>query len=502
MTIPEDSVLTTIYFATSNLGKLAQARLVLRQHGFEVAQMLTHRNEYTEPYGLEREEFLSVGLREIIDRAGGPRIVFIEDTTVRIHALSKSADEFPGQQTKEWFAGTTHAELVAQIEDAGGDRTATVRSDIALHVPELGRFVFFSGVQTGAVADVPATGDSNVAYPWLGKRDFSSWFVPAGGNRPLAAMSYEESRKFDYRERCLHAVAVRLQEYQAVGKSAGSLFRRRRTRVPGQMSLVSDLRVDSLVVVVGKIGAGKTTIGRYLTMAHDLPHLEGSALVAKLAAQQGINGRSGFELADELFDRCGRDAVERLAVWPEFERGDGPLVYTGARTLEGLLYLKKKADEAGRRCVVWFVEATDMSRHVRIIERVREGDDVAPQTFANDSARDMEYGAAKYADVIADCYIGNTKGVSELLDAAARAVVAQDGEFGKPALTSRRNAVRRALDAGDLEKLLIEFPDLVTSTVTLDGALELTGRGTLVQELVDMTPPTTSKRRHNRYAPK
>jgi dephospho-CoA kinase len=292
-----------------------------------------------------------------------------------------------------------------------------------------------------------------------------------------------------------------LQEYQAVGRSSATLFRRRKSRVPGQLSLVSDLYVDNLIVIVGKIGAGKTTIGRYLSMEHGLPHLEGSALVRELADRKKIDGQPGFDLADRLFVLCGPDVVEREAVWPEFERGDGPLVYTGARTLEGLLYLRRKSDEAGRRCVVWFVDAPEMARHVRVIERVRDGDNVAAQNFTSDSTRDTEYGAAKYADVIADCFISNTRGIGDLLDAASRAVVAREGAFVQPAATRRRRAIRRVLDAEAFDLLAAEYPDLVSLSDSPNGSWVLSRRGAILQELVTMTPLETAPRSRRRHVP-
>ncbi|MEV7046151.1 non-canonical purine NTP pyrophosphatase [Amycolatopsis sp. NPDC051061] len=494
-----ETVLTPIYFSTSNLGKLAQARLVMCQYGFEVNKLLGHSSEYSEPYGMEREAFLSAGLQEVVERAGSSSIVFIEDTTVRIHALSNETMEFPGQETKEWFARTNHDALLTEIERNGGDRTATVRSDIALHVPGLDRFVFFFGSQTGAVADEPAQADGNVAYPWLGRRDFSSWFIPSGGTRPLAAMSYEESRRFDYREHCLRQVAARLQEYQAVGQSSPSLFKKRKTREPGQMSLVSDLYLDDLIVIVGKIGAGKTTIGRYLSMVHNLPHFEGSTLVKQVAVRMNIDGQHGFDLADRLFATCGLDVVEREVVWPAFERGGGPIVYTGARTLEGLLYLRKKAQETGLRCIVWHVDAPEMTRHIRVIERVRDGDNVAGHRFDADSARDTEYGAAKYADVIADCHIRNTRGVGELLDAAARAAVAREGEFIQPAATYQRRAIRKALTTGALDILAKKYPDLVSQPDSRNDYWRLSRRGSVLQELVAMTPLEAARRSRRRH---
>src|SRR5215469_6630404 len=127
----DEVTLAPVLFATSNIAKFLQARLVLGPMGFRIERFDAHARAYHEPYGLPTKEFLSESLREVISRAGARRLVFIEDTTVRIDALSCEGGDFPGQATKEWFAMSSHAQVADEIRELSGDFRASVKSDIA-----------------------------------------------------------------------------------------------------------------------------------------------------------------------------------------------------------------------------------------------------------------------------------------------------------------------------------------------------------------------------------
>lgn len=397
--------LRAVLFSTTNSSKFVQARLALGRFGVDVEQLQSHTQPYPEPYGLSRRTFLNVGLSAVLDRAGRSRFVFIEDTTVRIEALSSEGEDVPGQRTKEWYAETNLAELLSEF--VGGCLEATVRSDIALHIPGADDPVLFVGRTKGQVLKRVEQILPNALYPWLGRDDFSSWFVPDGADRPLAAMSYEESLGYDFRDKALNLLSARLLEYKAVANSSRSLLESRQPRFSlGQLSLMPVPGEHLLVVITGPPGAGKTTAAHYLQLHHGFHLVEASRALSEVTSSLGIDGHDNFERADLLFLREGHDAVERMAVWPRFEELGGPMVYSGARTPEGLEYLRAKAREAGATFRIIAVNAPLNVRYSRAVERARHGVGQVSD-FEKLSERDEGYGAAAAGRASADARVTN-----------------------------------------------------------------------------------------------
>ena len=154
-------------------------------------------------------------IAEILQGVGRQSLLFVEDTSLRIDALSDGDEDFPGLSVKEWFASTTFEELDKALSRSGRGRRAVVKSDIALHVPGLSRPLFFHGEATGTVAAQAPEFQESEQYPWLTPTTFNGWFTPDGASKPLGAMSLEESWRFDFRTQALEQLINRLEEYAA-----------------------------------------------------------------------------------------------------------------------------------------------------------------------------------------------------------------------------------------------------------------------------------------------
>lgn len=436
----------TLLFATSNPSKFLQARLVLGRYGYEVERLEAHRRPYVEPYGLPTSEFLQAGMQEVTSRAGSNGLLFIEDTTVCFPALSGNGAPFPGQATKEWFAATTHTDLIEALDRASvGDRRAVVRSDIALRIPGLDAPVIFSGWTEGAVVDHVPPLSPNELYPWLGAHDFSSWFIPQGASRVLSAMSIEESLRHDFRAKALELLAARLKEYE----SAAAFVQSGKGRVTTSSSKVDQLLLfpsaDSqmVLVVVGPPAAGKTTIGHYLSMYRDFTHIEGSRELAYAASLCDLHGSSSYELARLLFAAQGFDAVERLSVIPIISELQGPIVYTGCRTLEGLSALMEACAENDRTLRILQVTAPLSVRLARANDRARSMQHASDVSFSEADARDQAFGLLSYAGLLADLVLRNDRGLQRLLEKLDEALPAL--ESGHRRENPRRDAIVCAL---------------------------------------------------------
>ena len=120
-------------------------------------------------------------------------LFFVEDTSLRIEALSDPRQEVPGLHVKDWFARTSFRAAKYSAQSSWDVRAATVKSDIALHVPNLGHPLFFHGETTGTVANTPPQFKPSIENPWLRPDSFNGWFIPDGADRALGAMMVEES---------------------------------------------------------------------------------------------------------------------------------------------------------------------------------------------------------------------------------------------------------------------------------------------------------------------
>ncbi|MFL6856364.1 MAG: non-canonical purine NTP pyrophosphatase, partial [Allosphingosinicella sp.] len=154
------------YFYTSNPDKLIQARLILSRFGFRVRHYRSEREPYDEDYSSGTETLLKNALRQVSEEFAVRSAFFVEDTSLRIDALSE-VDDYPGMAVKEWFPRTTLESLNNQILVRNGSRFATVKSDIALRIPGLSRPIFFHGETRGTVALTEPDFEGSVQYPWL-----------------------------------------------------------------------------------------------------------------------------------------------------------------------------------------------------------------------------------------------------------------------------------------------------------------------------------------------
>ena len=164
----------TVRFHTSNIEKFLQARLVFGHAGVALGYFKESQNPYVEDYGFGKRKLLDRAVREIVNRLGANSLFFVEDTSVRIEALSGS-DDFPGLQVKEWFQQTSFEQLDQSLVSSGNDRRAIVYSDIALFVPGLDRPVYVNGATDGLVATTPPMFSTDVEHPWLTPNTFNGW---------------------------------------------------------------------------------------------------------------------------------------------------------------------------------------------------------------------------------------------------------------------------------------------------------------------------------------
>lgn len=395
-----------VYFYTSNIGKFLQARLLFGQAGLQLRHFRARTDPYTEEYHLGKDELLRRAVREVYRWFPSDVVFFVEDTSLRIEALSGAGADVPGLRVKEWFESANFTDVDRALRE-GGDRRATVKSDIALHIPHLDDVVFFRGETSGAVADSPAETEASAQYPWLGPNNFNGWFIPDGATKRLAEMDLETSLEYDFRAKAMVPLIDRLAEYSAILNLSSAGFRRRIQSQPRDQELLfsSDRKP---FVVIGRTCSGKTTFAEQAVMHHERQHVEASSVVRMLAQQTASSSGEALQTANALLQERGPDVVAREILNLYESTSDG-LVVTGFRKIEELV----RFCEANRDTVVVWIEASERTRFERNLERGRYNDVSTLEKFRELDQGQMTLGLLRVAEDVADVIITNEESLAD-----------------------------------------------------------------------------------------
>ncbi len=397
-----------VYFYTSNADKLFQARLMFVRHGYLLRHFKGHREPYDEDYSLPTAQMLTRAIQQVNAEFGIKSIFFVEDTSLRLDALSESSD-FPGLKVKEWFASSTFEEVDRLIHEKGGDRGAVVKSDIALYVPNLSHIVFFHGETAGEVAQSPPAFSGSAQYPWLTPTTFNGWFIPDGTTKRLGEMEFEEALAFDFRAKSLTKLIARLEEMNAALNVSPSFYTVRRPEIahPQEQLAFRELlpREESepqILLVIGHKCAGKTTLSDYLIGRDGVMVFEASSVLRQLATDAG----EGVETAEDAFSFLrghGLDCVAAV-IAKYLARAKANLnVITGLRTVEEIFLLVQWFPQA--RIVL--VDSDARTRFERHLRRARDTDVRLFSEFQKQDEKQAAFGALRVATEIATDIIRN-----------------------------------------------------------------------------------------------
>jgi dephospho-CoA kinase/inosine/xanthosine triphosphate pyrophosphatase family protein len=389
-------------FYTSSIDKFLQARLVFQECGLILRHFISSQDPYHEDYNLGQKQLLSRAIDEIKYRLGVNSIFFVEDTSLKITALSSPNMDKPGLEVKEWFARTSFSKVDAELKQRGNDRSATIYSDIALHIPGLNRAVFLHGETSGLIAENSPNFLQSDQYPWLTPNTFNGWFIPAGATKRLGEMSFEESIEHDFRVKSLFAVIDRIEEYAAVLNLNGHSYSVKRLRTATATRNLFDDDV-SLYIIVGKICAGKTTFGQYVSSRHSYRFIEASNIMRMIAEENGITAPTPFYQARDLLHAKGPDVIARQIVSMFGEDLSDRVVITGFRTIEELQYIRIHFPN----CKVVYIDASERTRFERHIRRGRVEDIRTLRDFQEHDKQQWGFGLLPVALDMADIKVEN-----------------------------------------------------------------------------------------------
>lgn len=423
-----------VYFYTSSLEKYLQARFFFTKYGLGVSQFRSRAKPYVEDYSVPTPELLRKGLQEVTQHIGASSLVFIEDTSVRIEGLSKTRD-VPGLAIKEWFRGTSFEMLSATLKRRRLSRRIIVKSDIALHVPGLGRPVYFHGETHGQLSERPWITREPVQYPWLSPENFSAWFSPeGGGGLQLSAMDVEKSLEFDFRAKSFLALLGFLEELTAsLNLPTAAYSRRPATLGDRQISLFA--QTGSMFLVVGRTCAGKTTLGHRLSLQHGVRHIEASDLVRMLRMRENSTLTS-FEYAKSIMSRRGPAVVAEEVLRLHGGALDDGFAITGFRTIEELLLFRERFP----RVRVVFVDANERLRYDRHLTRGR-GEKMSPSEFSEHDRSQWQFGLLPVADEVSDIRLLNEETMESFLVKVD--LLLKPGYAGDAPISTRNDASQR-----------------------------------------------------------
>jgi len=371
-------------FFTTNQTKLAHARYVAegRQIQIKGFRQRTYHADYFEPRLATRAAILQASYesaKEQLAKAGYSETshpFILEDTSVRIEALSSPDTEVPGVDVKYWMEDQTFTSLDGKLRQAGNDRRALVRSDILLHLPRSlqanwgvkGDFVLFTGEQTGSIVEAEYDFTANLLYPWLDNRSFNKWFVPDGATLPLGALPISLADKLDFRRKSLEQLFDFLESrlYFPVGST--------------QFELPLDTRTN--ILLCGYTCSGKTTASQHLARRFGYLHIEASDFMhLAYYYRHGYRGPTAIgDFAELALQQKPTIAAEKIVEYMGDHPGS-PIVVSGFRSPEEVAYLEGAMKGMGKAFSRHFVRASEDVRFRRLQARGRPGDDLTLEDF-------------------------------------------------------------------------------------------------------------------------
>jgi dephospho-CoA kinase/inosine/xanthosine triphosphate pyrophosphatase family protein len=445
-----DRVLT-VYFYTSNADKLLQAKLMFMRHGYPLRHYSGRREPYDEDYSLGTELLLGRAIEQVNAEFGVRSIFFVEDTSLRIEALSEGLADYPGLAVKEWFSSASFDSLDRQLQEKGNDRRVVVKSDIALYLPALSRKVFFHSETAGRVATSAPTFSPSPQYPWLTPDTFNGWFIPEGTTRRLGEMEFEESLAFDFRAKSLSALISRLEELNSALNLTPNFYIIRRPVSPPiaeQQLLFKELlmleaKPSQVLVVIGHKCTGKTTLSDHLIARDDVMVFEASSVLRSLASDADEPVESADDAYKFLSDH-GLDCVAHT-IAKYAERSSAALnVITGLRTVEEVLLIVERFPHTR----IVFVESDVRTRFERHVRRARDRDVKTFVDFKKQDEQQARFGVLRVPTEIATHVIRNDGTLEQYKNRIDSLITAMTGtDATAPQLHIQKSELYRTLRA-------------------------------------------------------
>lgn len=369
--------MTDITFVTSNQTKLAHARYLCRNYQVNILhyKKFFYGKGYVEPRVDDRTVLLSESFKDAVSRwkkyvtERDNRLFFIEDTSVKIDALSDENNEVPGVNVKFWMQETNFKTLDRELRKRGNNRRCSVTSHVMLFLTNDLRkrlrrsedYIIFKSTAKGYVTEKEYSIKTQMLYPWLDSKTFNKWFVPDGYTLPVSMLNIEAADAGDFRKGAFEQMLDFLAKNAVI---------RNRRYTDNQIYLQF---YDSFVAA-GRTCAGKTTIGKYLVEKYGYYHIEASEFMTQrlLETQGTMSGVDKHEFASEVLKVDPLYVVKRLVDFLHENDIIDRFVITGFRTQTEMEAFRKSFH--GSRVHYIFISSKYEERYKRWMRRHREVD--------------------------------------------------------------------------------------------------------------------------------
>lgn len=369
--------MTDISFITSNQTKLAHARYLCRDYNINILhyKKFFYGKGYEEPRVDDRTLLLTESFNNAVTRwkkhfsGNNGRLFFIEDTSVKINALSDEENEIPGVDVKYWMQEMDFEKLDHELKKRGNNRKCSVTSHIMLFLTEDLKnelrinddFIIFNSTAEGYVTEKEYSIKTQMLYPWLDNNTFNKWFVPSGYSKPVSLLNINEADAGDFRKGAFKQMCDFLVD-KGVIKS--------RRYVDHQ----THLQFYENFVVCGRTCAGKSTIGKYLVDKYGYYHIEASEFMTQrlLETQGTMSNVDKHEFASEVLKVDPLFVVNRIVDYLHENGIIDRFVITGFRTRAEVEEFKKSFH--GSRVNFVYVNSNYEERCKRWMRRHREVD--------------------------------------------------------------------------------------------------------------------------------
>ena len=384
--------MTDIIFVTSNRTKLAHARYLCRDYNVNILhyKKFFYGKGYEEPRVDDRKILLSESFKDAVIRwkkhftGSNGRLFFIEDTSVKIDALSDERREFPGVDVKYWMQETNFDKLDQDLRKKGNNRKCSVTSHVVLFITEDLKnklkidndYIIFKSTAKGYVTEEEYSIKTQMLYPWLDDKTFNKWFVPNGHSRPVSMLNIDEAEIGDFRKGAFEKMLDFL---------ANNGIIRNRRYVESQKYL----QFYNNFIVCGRTCAGKTTMGRYLVDKYGYYHIEASEFMTQrlLETQGTMSNVDKHKFASEVLKVDPLFVVNRLVDYLHEKDIIDRFIITGFRTCAEVESFQKAFH--GDSVNYIFLNSTDEERCKRWMRRQREVDNYTVDRFrAIDNVQD------------------------------------------------------------------------------------------------------------------
>jgi dephospho-CoA kinase/inosine/xanthosine triphosphate pyrophosphatase family protein len=419
---------TTLHFITSNAAKLLHARHLASRYGAGIRSKKYYGIAYREPRSLDRKKLLKKSYEDAHKRWRKSRgskddFFFIEDTSVIIDALSRNGKEYPGVDVKYWMRETSFESLDAQLRRKKNKRTAIVRSDVILHLPESFRrqhriaepILHFTGKTYGKITEKELKIATNLVYPWLDNRSFNKWFIPKGAEKPLSALPIEMADRFDIRKDSIGKMLEFLSKRNCFGDHPESDAQPVTKYLPGLL--------PPLLIVTGLPCAGKTSLGNYLSEEFSYYHIEASDFMKRAFYERhGLKSTLPIETFAEEALLKTPDIVVRQ-VLEEIERSKSELVVvTGFRSAKEIEMFERSYHGAmDIKCC--YIDASPKIRFQRSVVRQRHDAVSSIAEFEKRDELQLKMGLGEVRKMLAGSTISNERTLPNFFNVVA-------GRFG------------------------------------------------------------------------